>query len=248
MTELSQALIAAKYVKSAYSGSEGFLNAIREEGLYDPQTDFVYDMTVAGEVEAHCHYCARTNQMIVAVAGTNGAGDFMRDIWIGFKKWAGYRGHPGFVDAAQELLVKLIPIMANHRDQKPELILCGHSLGGAICQWLQAAAAGEVRTCYTFGSPRAMTRGSARKFHLMHGFDHLRFVNGADFVPRALGLLYSHVGRLFFIRPDGQIVTGKDATRADNGMWWRSLSSLGRRGVSRHGIQAYLDRLSDSLK
>lgn len=100
--------------------------------------------------------------------------------------------HRGFLEATDKLWEMLRPVIAREQGQ---LILCGHSLGGAIAQIIASRV--SVQCLITFGTPRV----SGNEIVFLIKSPYRRYVNCCDGVtmlpPEKLG--FKHTGELIFI-------------------------------------------------
>lgn len=88
--------------------------------------------------------------------------------------------HAGFQNYATLLMAQMLASGVS-LDPKRHLILCGHSLGGAVATVIAAQLQDHVPnlTLVTFGSPRP----GGRRFRQRLKVPHHRFVHGDDVVP-----------------------------------------------------------------
>ncbi|KPI87201.1 putative class 3 lipase [Leptomonas seymouri] len=114
------------------------------------------------------------------------------------KAWE-YRVHGGFAQEARAVGLPLDPLIEDVRHGGYTLVLCGHSLGGAVAQYLSLqllqqepallAPTGPLKEpklmCVTFGSPMLGNHALATHVHSC-GWSHLfhNFVYRSDLVPR----------------------------------------------------------------
>lgn len=147
------------------------------------------------------------------------------------------------------------PIYALCRDSKDkQIILTGHSLGGALatCCYAMLDSYGIKPTAvYSYGCPRVFSSESADIFNTRHKGRVFRFVNNNDIVTRVptQHLGYSHVGQLFYIDHNGIIHDGQNLD------WWSKFwARIGGRlsafthlsladGIADHGIGGYIRAL-----
>lgn len=160
---------------------------------------------------------------LVAFRGTQS--DKPKDLLTDLKAWhtehAGWPGavHAGFARAATALLPAVTAWLDTRGANRTELLLCGHSLGGAIATLLAmrlvtgrasgAQPPGSQATriqLVTLGSPRVGDAAFARAFAACNILS-TRIVNWLDIVtrlpPEVLG--YRHVGTPAFIDEHGNL-------------------------------------------
>lgn len=123
--------------------------------------------------------------ILIAVRGTLELVDFIRDTdaeQIPFAAGAG-KSHQGFYEA-YDALSKLVEIYLGQFHTGQKIIICGHSLGGAIATLLAEALRrhpnGYDVLLYTYGSPRA---GDADFVKGAAALAHHRMVNDNDPIP-----------------------------------------------------------------
>jgi len=162
-----------------------------------------------------CHFVARDDTecfvagdehtAIVAFRGTETKiADWLTDLnTIGTSKSYG-RVHRGFWGAFQGVADLLEPAIADLGS--PNLVLTGHSLGGALALIAAAEWVGKhsVRSIYTFGQP-AVGKGRFRPFmEENYGDVYYRFVNDDDIVP-LVPPTYRHTGQLYHFGPGNDL-------------------------------------------
>lgn len=126
--------------------------------------------------------------MLVVVRGTCAWSDFVRDVdalQVPFAEGEG-NVHRGFYDAARQACTLVEAYMDKFHAGQPVLI-CGHSLGGAVAlilaQMLRLRRSCEVQL-YSYGAPRA---ADATFVSAARGLVHQRMVNHNDPVPSVPG-------------------------------------------------------------
>lgn len=138
--------------------------------------------------------------------------DFITNIQVTFESWpvAGEhsRVHKGFRASATGLWPQTLhwlqePDTRRHRSR---LLVCGHSLGGAIASLLAVPA--DADTLITFGCPRVGNDAFAHHLETVHGLQLTRVVNCCDAVPTVpIPLMgYAHAGAALRINSKGQVL------------------------------------------
>lgn len=128
----------------------------------------------------------REQWLIVALRGTQvGTRDVLTDLMLYPAAWApvpGARVHTGFLQASRSIQDDpgVQRLLATHRPGR-QLLLCGHSLGGALATLL--AAAWQPERVITIGSPRVGNRVFAQWLDAQLGARHTRVVHALDAVP-----------------------------------------------------------------
>ncbi|MBQ0946090.1 lipase family protein [Ideonella sp. 4Y16] len=175
-------LLGAAAARIAYLGDAGAraraLAAIgAQEALFfdDPATD------TQGLLATHAD-----GWLIAALRGTQPwRRDVLIDAMAWTRQWAAVPGaqvHSGFALAAHKVLThaKVGPALAALRPER-RLLICGHSLGGALAVLL-ASAWGADRLV-TIGCPRVGDAVFARTLDARLGERHTRIVQAIDLVP-----------------------------------------------------------------
>jgi len=179
------------------------------------------------------------NYPVIAFKGSNSKDDWVKNIklfheyqLLSWKKQAPYgsitgKVHSGFNTAVNSNLCHLKSLVKNKYSQEcREIILTGHSLGGAIAILTAAAFSKDddfrcQKTVYTYASPRVGDKEFRNNFEYLKEIKHYRFEYGYDSVPHLplarpfnflarqirLGRLvpeYQHTGELRYLMKDEQ--------------------------------------------
>ena len=152
---------------------------------------------------------------IVAFRGTQPESilDIGVDVTAGLETWRGPgRVHEGFRAAFETVRTEIEGWMATEGIEPAQVLLCGHSLGGALATL--AAACWTDASLVTIGSPRI---GDADFAASVSGARCQRIFNCCDLVarvpPRELG--YEHVEPSWFITSKGEAIPNPGAPRID---------------------------------
>ncbi len=126
------------------------------------------------------------------------------------------------------------------------LILAGHSRGGALAMRaaIELAKRGDVRSVYTFGSPRWCDKIAAREYDMVLGQRTFKVVNNNDLVPSLppWRLGWQHVGRMVYIDRKGRVHPDVH-TRP---FWDRALGALAHLG--KPGLDAVRDHSGGGMR
>lgn len=195
------ALSLAMASRLAYETGE----VVERTALHNWQLDTCKFLSV-GETQAFVATCA--DRVLVVFRGSESPGDWLANLNTLSVSQDFGRVHRGFLAAfrtaepALQREIKTALLENPHR----QLLLTGHSLGGALA--LLAAAEWHaqfpIAGVYTFGQP-AVGKGSFPAFVESHLADRVfRFVNHRDIVPR-LPPTFQHVGRLLQFDAAGEL-------------------------------------------
>ena len=123
--------------------------------------------------------------VLISVRGTMGTPDILRDLdarQVPYEEGVG-QAHRGFYGAFQTAKVFVQRYMEAFYTGEQTVIVCGHSLGGAIAlllaEWLRRNWSQDIQL-YTFGAPRAGDRAFVQSAQALV---HHRLVNHNDPVP-----------------------------------------------------------------
>lgn len=123
--------------------------------------------------------------MLISVRGTLGTPDILRDLdarQVPYAEGTG-QAHRGFYDSFQAVKVFVQRYLEAFYTGEQTLIICGHSLGGAVAlllaEWLRKNWSRDIQL-YTFGAPRAGDRAFVQS---AQGLAHHRLVNHNDPIP-----------------------------------------------------------------
>jgi len=141
--------------------------------------------------------------VVAAFRGTDEVRDWLTNLHAVPARWAhGGRVHRGFRQALGHALRPLRALLATQAAAGAPLVLCGHSLGGALA--LLAAPVFGARTVRTFGAPRA---GDGAFAATLQGVDVAQFATEHDVVPHlppaGPPLQFRHVQAPVVLRGDG---------------------------------------------
>ena len=150
--------------------------------------------------------------IVVAFRGTETKNlqDWRTDLKAGFTPECGGNVHCGFQGAVNHIWESLVVTILQFRTNNQNLVLTGHSLGGALATLsaIRLVKAGQaVDALYSYGSPRVGNRAFRSEFNAVLLDRTFRFVNDEDGVARlplkALG--YCHVGQKFYFDRSGDL-------------------------------------------
>ena len=145
----------------------------------------------------------------IAFRGTDQIVDFLLDIL--FLPWLRVRhllcGHAGFLLTWARARTRLWPWLEQHRNEFDEVVVTGHSLGGALalaCAYEVHMAGFSLARCITIGAPRVYLWCSSRRVERAIGDKCARVACAEDLVatipPPWIG--YRHVAEKEPFRPD----------------------------------------------
>lgn len=177
--------------------------------------------------------------LFVAFRGTelDEVADIITDIKIELVKpaWAepGVEVHKGFLEALDSTWDLIEPAMAESTDQGKRIVLCGHSLGGALAvlsahrllidglKVNTAKRVPQLGPLYTFGQPRVGNLAFANELEQLIGAQYYRSVNNRDAVPLVPppNMGYAHAGSVLYFNEFGSFIKDPPA-------WYRGLDKL----------------------
>lgn len=151
------------------------------------------------------------NRALVVFPGTASFRDGLTDVRAAKATWTSdTRAHAGFVAAFRSVDEQLRERLIDQRTPD-ELIITGHSLGGALATLAAHAWSGTFilhpNAVYTFGSPRVGNGPFQRSYDAALHDATFRVVNEGDPVPRVPWMLgtYRHVGTRVFLGKAGEM-------------------------------------------
>jgi triacylglycerol lipase len=215
-----EALICAKASEAIYGTPEdtGGQATSQEALAGDGFTNFAWiDMeTVFDDV---CAFVASSpGYNLLTFRGTKIPQDWMEDLyctpvrfdWVFTAAPAIGEIHAGFGHTLADRLTQITTEVAS-RDQKKQLLVTGHSLGGALaalaaaCFTVTGAAIRPVSGIYTFGQPRIGLHDFCNTYSRILDGKLVRFVNKQDLVPRVpfRGWDYSDEGTMIHFDSSG---------------------------------------------
>lgn len=137
-----------------------------------------------GETQA---FITHDDRMVLIVArGTQEIADWVRDVnatQVPNEAGSG-QAHHGFHEAFKAVRDFVVPYLDAFRRNNQKIVVCGHSLGGAIAllmaEWLRRLPTQPDVLLYTYGSPRA---GDEAFVKGAGALTHHRIVNHNDLIP-----------------------------------------------------------------
>ncbi|MCP2226683.1 lipase [Pseudomonas sp. FSL W5-0299] len=146
---------------------------------------FFDDGKVKGGSDTQAFITHHDEVILISVRGTKELVDFVRDTdaeQVPFEEGVG-KTHQGFYKA-YKAMSKFVQVYLDQFHTGQKIIICGHSLGGAIATLLAEALRRSPNAydilLYTYGSPRA---GDADFVNGAVGLAHHRMVNSNDPIP-----------------------------------------------------------------
>lgn len=238
-----QAIHFAKLSKWAY---------LDEKSAKKEAKDLGYTQCKLIDVEnAQCMVYSNKDDIVLGFRGTEPKelGDIAADLkaWKQKSKTAG-RVHDGFYDETEKVWEDVTSIINTTANKKKRLLICGHSLGGAMATIASSRLKDRLDFCVTFGSPRVGNKVwlAANDFH------HHRFVNNNDIVPKVPPAImgFRHHGELEYINYFGDFRTPtwwqrfKDQWR---GRWRALKKGMPFDGVYDHVMTEYIKKLENPI-
>ena len=152
------------------------------DGWQNPEdVHFFHDETT----ETQAFITHNDQVVVISVRGTEGLSDILRDMdarQVPYEEGNG-QAHRGFYKAFQAATVFVDRYMRAFHRPDHSVVICGHSLGGAIAlmlaEWLRRNWSADTQL-YTFGAPRAADRAFVQGAQAL---THHRLVNHNDPIP-----------------------------------------------------------------
>jgi hypothetical protein len=157
--------------------------------------------------DTQCFVASSADAAFVAFRGTESLGDWLGNLNTISTTRSYGRVHRGFLGAFEVVDLRLRAALT--RLDRPEILLTGHSLGGALATVAAAEWQGHlpISWIYSFGQP-AVGKGSFRSFFDQHyAGKFIRFVNDDDIIAR-VPPTFHHVGSLFHFDAAGDLQNG----------------------------------------
>jgi len=187
-------------------------------------------------------------KVIIAIGGTKDLEDLLIDIRIQEEEDEVIgTAHQGFLSSCNRVLRY---IKENINTDGKEVVIFGHSLGGAVCKLLSMKM--RVDKVYTFGEPN-----SCKKKRKVEGTEYIRVVNQSDIVCRIAffynhGILPKHE-TVIYIDRHGDVIINPSRRKI-----WRDIFIsrlwviIGKErpfdAFRDHILDSYIDRLNDIVK
>lgn len=168
--------------------------------------------TVRGWGFNECHFIQKDrtecliarieNLVLIVFRGTQGLRDWLSNLDLLPMKLPMGRVHRGFHEQFATVQASIEAIV--HADSNTEIMLAGHSLGGAIAtiaaaKWNKTY---RIKALYTFGQPAVGNDVFADSMGNNYQSNYYRFVNDADVVAR-VPPGYTHAGQLYHFNSKG---------------------------------------------
>lgn len=156
------------------------------------------------------------SRLILVIRGSESKDDWLLNLQAKQRRvWFDVPGkvHKGFWRALKHIWDPVVvPLMAASKSSRKKVVICGHSLGGAIATVVAARIAYKfdresIASVYTYGQPRVGNAKFATYVNEQFKGAFFRFVNNRDVVamiPPAP--LYRHVGELYHFAEDGSLI------------------------------------------
>ena len=149
--------------------------------------------------------CSDKETVYLIFKSTDGLRDWFTDIssWYKFNEDLNDTVHYGFDTAYESVEKSVRKLVTKHGVANKRFVIAGHSLGGALTQIASSNLLPDY--FYTFGSPRAFSVNSSKRFNDMQ-ISGERYVVAGDFITRVPNpVFFRHVGKLFYFNLNGQL-------------------------------------------
>ena len=181
-------MISTFFMVTALFASGAHQAAVLANDAYLPPAQFVqkyqspdYELISEKALSINYYFFVQRKQIIVVFEGTNDLSSLGTDLDVGessFMHLFGTQVHKGYYTEAQMAYARLVPYLSKEK----QIIVTGHSLGGAVAHLLAALLYKEgysVRL-FTFGEPPV---GNEDFVQSIKGLDHQRYTHIFDVIP-----------------------------------------------------------------
>ena len=160
--------------------------------------------------DTQCFVARTPGVVLIAFRGTESLGDWLADLNVLSTERTYGVVHRGFLSAFQAVEPQLRLLVSGFPDH--DVVITGHSLGGALATVAAAEWRGQFRITrlYTFGQPAVGKGGFPEFFRASYPDTLFRFVNDDDVVPR-VPPTFQHVGRLLHFDASGNLPGGTES-------------------------------------
>lgn len=178
----------------------------------------------------------------VFLEGTNEIEDWEKNLYVLTHEENGIKFHEGFKKYGEKVLEQIeLNLMDNQVDVR-ELILYGHSLGGAALFYIayyvrqHLKFKGQIHMV-TFGSPRALkARGRAKWYEKTGISTYTQYVNEGDVVP-LIPSFFKHTDNVVLLKENEAVYYNTFRVLID----WFKMKLFKKKKV--HGIESYIESL-----
>ncbi len=213
LTEMAELFSAKSLTKKPFQMSTALSSAIASKFVYEsgaviePFGVGRFGFETCKFIEAsdtQCFIASTKKAVLVCFRGTESIGDWLLNLRALTTRRPYGDVHTGFLRGLEFVQIQLESELEKLPNRK--LLICGHSLGGAIGTVAAAEWVGrfDVAGVYTFGQPGVGRRGFAAFMNQHYQGKFFRFVNNSDVVTR-VPPGYEHVGKLFHFDSRGRI-------------------------------------------
>ena len=175
---LTTSLFASAAKQAVLLANDAYLSPAQFLAKYHSDN---YELLAKKALSINYYIFRQKNQLIVVFEGTNDMRSLQTDLQVGesdFLHLFGTQVHKGYYTEAQIAYKSVAPLVTKEQ----QVIVTGHSLGGAVAHLLAAILYKEgynVRL-FTFGEPPV---GNEDFVHTIKGLDHQRYTHIFDMVP-----------------------------------------------------------------